>query len=290
MIRGALLRVRFSRAARVVAVVAGVVLVGQALLLVTLPLLVDALIGLNDVVPNATEADRMTAEQRAQLGLDQVGVQLAAADLTGGAGTGLAVGAVLAAVVAALVVGNEFRRGSVVASFLAEPRRGRVVGASLVGLVVPVVAAGAVLAVARGLVLLLGARLQGVGLRLGAAELAGVWVRGVVALVLVTAAAAGLAFLVRSAGVAIGVVAGVAVLESSVRPLLALLVDGVTVADALPFGLVTDAVALPAAGPQVLPEGALPPGTALGILLAWAVVLVGAAWWRTERTDVPVRG
>ncbi|UCN15262.1 hypothetical protein LFM56_02735 [Cellulomonas iranensis] len=291
MLRSEWRRVRASRTARAAAWVAGVVLVGQAAFLVALRPLVDALVGLNDVVPNATQADRMDPAQLAALGLDNPPMQLATLDVTGSAGGGLAIAGVLAAVAAALVVGNEFRRGSIVASALLEPRRERVLAAKVAAWVLPVATAMVALAVVRAGLLALGVAWQGSTVRFAVPAALGVTARGVLAVVMLAVVGVGVAMAVRSAGVAVAVLAGVAVLESSLRPLLSFLVDGPTLADLLPYGLVGQAVALPAPGGLTVggADGGLSPVLALGVLGAWTVGALGLGWWRWSRSDVPAR-
>jgi ABC-2 type transport system permease protein len=286
LIHSELLRIRYSTAARVTGVVALVVLVGQALLLALLPVVIDGLVALNEVVPNATEADQMSGADLAAFSLESASVQMAVADLTGSTAGGIAGAAVLVCVFAGLMIANEFRRGSIIATMLSFPRRYDAVSGKVVAITIVVLASGAVLAAVRLGILLLGAQLQDVPIELSAATVAATWGRGALALVLLALAAVGLALLLRTPAATLSVVVIVAVIEASARPIMSLLVDGWNPTRALPFGLVSEAVASPQLA-SIGPASAAPdPVLALFVLAGWAVVLLGAGCLRTLRSDV----
>lgn len=286
MIHSELLRIRYSTAARVTGVVALVVLVGQALLLALLPVVIDGLIALNEVVPNATEADQMSGADLEAFSLENASVQLAVADLTGSTAGGIAGAAVLVCVFSGLMIANEFRRGSIIATMLSFPRRYDAVSGKVAAITIVVLATGAVLAVVRLAILFLGARLQDVPIELSTATVAATWGRGALALVLLALAAIGLALLVRTPAATLSVVVIVAVVEASARPIMSLLVDGWNPTRALPFGLVSEAVASPQLASMGPASAAPDPVLALVVLACWAVLLLGAGCLRTMRSDV----
>jgi hypothetical protein len=286
LIHSELLRIRYSTAARVTGVVALVVLVGQALLLALLPVVIDGLIALNEVVPNATEADQMSGADLEAFSLENASVQLAVADLTGSTAGGIAGAAVLVCVFSGLMIANEFRRGSIIATMLSFPRRYDAVSGKVAAITIVVLATGAVLAVVRLAILFLGARLQDVPIELSTATVAATWGRGALALVLLALAAIGLALLVRTPAATLSVVVIVAVVEASARPIMSLLVDGWNPTRALPFGLVSEAVASPQLASMGPASAAPDPVLALVVLACWAVLLLGAGCLRTMRSDV----
>lgn len=140
---------------------------------------------------------------------------------------GLQVGYLLALVLGILAMGSEYRHKTLTATFLAEPRRGRVVGAKVLGLSVVVVLnglahlAGAVLG--GGIMLLL----ADVPLFPDAADLAGVMLRLLLVLVLWGLMGLGLGVLIPNQVVALFVGVAFAFL---VEPLLSF---GITFVDAL---------------------------------------------------------
>ena len=286
MIHSELLRIRYSTAARVTGIVALVVLVGQALLLALLPVVIDGLVALNDVVPNATEADQMSGTDLAAFSLENTSVQLAVVDLTGSTAGGIAGAAVLVCIFAGLMIANEFRRGSIIATMLSFPRRYDAVSGKIAAITIVVLASCAVIGAIRLVILLLGAQLQDVPIELPIVSVAATWGRGALALVFLALAAAGLALLVRTPAATLSVVVIVAVVEASARPVMSLLVDGWNPTRALPFGLVSEAVASPELASVGLPSATPDPVLALLILAGWAVVLLGAGCLRTMRSDV----
>jgi hypothetical protein len=286
VIHSELLRIRYSTAARVIGLVALVVLVGQALLLALLPVAIDGLVALNEVVPNATEADQMSGAELAAFSLENTSVQFAVVDLTGSTAGGIAGAAVLVCVFAGLMIANEFRRGSIIATMLSFPRRYDAVSGKVAAITIVLLVSCVVVAAIRLAVLLLGAQLQDVPIELPIASVAATWGRGALALVFLALAATGLALLVRTPAATLSVIAVVAVVEASARPIMSLLVDGWNPTRALPFGLVSEAVASPELASVGLPGAAPNPGLALVVLAAWAVVLLGAGCLRTLRSDV----
>lgn len=286
MIHSELLRIRYSTAARVTGIVGVVVLVGQALLLALLPVVIDGLVALNEVVPNATEADQMSGADLAAFGLENASVQLAVADLTGSTAGGIAGAAVLVCVFAGLMIANEFRRGSIIATMLSFPRRYDAVSGKVAAITIVVLAFCAVLAAMRLAILFLGAQLQEVSIDLPITTVAATWGRGALALVLLALAATGLALLVRTPAATLSVVVIVAVIEASARPIMSLLVDGWNPTRALPFGLVSEAVASPELASTGPAAAAPDPVLALLVLAVWAALLLGAGCVRTVRSDV----
>lgn len=116
----------------------------------------------------------------------------------------------------------------------------------------------------------------------------GLWSRGVVALVLLALVGMGLGHLVRSSVAGLVIIFGMLLVESSLRPLSALVTGGVTALNFLPFGLLADAVR----GPGLLGETAVSVsvGVMAGLLalFAWAAVVFVAGAWRFVRRDMPM--
>ncbi|MCO1656620.1 ABC transporter permease subunit [Pseudonocardia humida] len=198
-------------------------------------------------------------------------------------------------VLGAVLVGNEYRWGTVAVLLVQRPGRARLVLAQALALVVVVGAAVlAEYAVAAGVSATIAA-LEGAGATGppgGAllASLAACWLAGsVFALVGVL-----LAHALRSPAGAIGVgLVWVLVVETAVRGLLAVL-PGVGWVQDLLLGPAVGTLAVALGAPAVDASFGVGPGgdpvAAVAVLLGWAVLAVGLSALLVRRRDVPARG
>lgn len=288
MIKSELLRLWSSRAV----VTIGIVVLIEALIgglgAAFLPALVSGLVSLNDVIPNATQADQLPASALEALSLDSVAVQAAVVDLAGGFGLGISVAGLGVFVLGALSMTNEYRRGSVVSSLLARPSRVSLLATKTAALVIVVLALCLPLAAIKGSLLGIGAGVQGVSVSLSFAVIVAMWIRGALALLLLAITGMGVGLLVRHSVTAVIIIFGALIVESSLRPLSALLTGGVTFVNYLPFGVLADAVR----GPGMFEGAALSYSVGIGpgmlALLGWAIAALGLGVLRFARRDVPV--
>lgn len=153
MIASELLRLRYSLAGRVLLAILLAEAIFVGLLLAFLPNLIEALITLNEVIPNATSADQLTDDQLAALTLASPQFQVLIADVLGNAGLGASLPAIAATLLGALTITGEFRRGSITNTVLAQPIRWRLILAKMTALVYVVTATGILLTIVRAIVL-----------------------------------------------------------------------------------------------------------------------------------------
>ncbi|MGO1354211.1 MAG: ABC transporter permease subunit [Brachybacterium tyrofermentans] len=290
MIASELLRLRFSLVARIIGilVVAEAVFIG--LLLVLLPSIIDGLIALNEVIPNATDADQLDPSQLAALSLDAPATQEVIIDLLGNSGTGSGLPAIAALLIGALTITTEHRRGSLTASALAEPRRAQLLLAKMTALALTVIAGVVVLVVIRGLLLTIGLAIHGAPLQLDTVALAGLWGKGALALVLYAAIGFAIGLLARSPVTVIIVLGAAIIVESVIRPITLLIVGTPNPALFLPFGLVPDISGtnpLAALTGSTVTTTGITPITAMLALAAWAIIAAAVASIRFVRTDAP---
>ncbi|MFC0673790.1 ABC transporter permease subunit [Brachybacterium hainanense] len=252
---------------------------------------VDALVALNQVIPNATDADQFGDDQLTALSLASPGTQQTVVDLLGNSGGGMSVPAITALLLGALTITTEYRRGSLTTTALAEPRRIRLLGAKLAALALTVLIASAGLALARALMLGIGLGIQGEALLLDPARVAASWALGALALILYAGVGFAVGILVRSPITAILTLGAAIVVESLIRPFAMLILGAPNPVQYLPFGLVPD---LSGTNPLAALTGSdaplmtvLPTGTALFTLLCWTLLVVTAASLRFRRADTP---
>jgi ABC-type transport system involved in multi-copper enzyme maturation permease subunit len=292
MIASELLRIRFSLAAKIVLVLVLAEAVFIGLLLAFLPSLIDGLVALNDVIPNATQADQFDATQLVALSLGTSATQEVIIDLLGNSGTGIGFPAIAALLLGALTITTEHRRGSLIVSALAEPRRARLLLTKLSALAVTVLAASILLIIVRGLMLTAGLAVQSEPLLLDPADVLGLWGRGTLTLILYAGLGFALGLLSRSPVAAILVLGAAIIIESILRPITLLIFGAPNPAQFLPFGLVPDISGTnPLAaftGTTVITSG-LAPAVALLVLTAWTLLVTAAASTRFVRTDLPDR-
>lgn len=290
MIASELLRIRYSPAARVVLalVLAEVVFIG--LLFAFLPALVDGLIALNEVIPNATSVHQFSDDQLAALTLGTPVTQEVVIDLLGNSGTGIGFPAVAALLVGALTITTEHRHGSLTASALAEPRRARLLLAKLVALAATVFAAGVLLVIVRGLLLAAGLAIQGEPLLLDPSAVLGLWGRETITLILYAGLGFAIGLLARSPVAAITVLGGAIIIETIVRPITMLIFGTPNPALFLPFGLVPDISGthpLAAINGVTVATSDVGPVVAVLVLAAWTLLVTAAASVRFMRADLP---
>lgn len=287
MYRAEMLKLRSTRAAWVIASVAiGGMLVVQGFL-VALPRVLDGL-------TSATgPAAGLSAELAPDLGAlaDPAGAafQRTVLDLlaSGGGGAGsTGVTAVCMLLLGALAVTTDFRTGGVVPTALVQPSRLRVLAGKAGATATVALLVGAALAVvsAAGLLVAL-ATTPDARLALSAAEVLGIWGRGLAVLVLLTWLGLGVGTLVRGQVATIVVLGALVLVEPLVRGAVALLSGGTSAAAAwLPLGLGS----LASAGPGASALGAAPFGAAVALagLAAWAVALLGGGALSFVRRDL----
>lgn len=287
MLQGEIVRLAHARSTQILGVVMLAMSLAAGVLVVFLPQAIKGLIGLNDVLPNATQADQLSSGQLSLFAFDQISVQANVADIAGGVGFGVSAGTVCAVLLGMLSVTTEYRRGSILQSVIAQPKRLRLAVTKLGALVIFTTAASLALVICKALLLTLGLIVQATPLLLTPLDLLGIWARGGCALALFALMGAGIGFLVRSQVTAIiGLFIAIA-LESAIRPISALIFQSVTPANFLPFGLVADAVRGPGLTGMDTISISLGIGSALAVLMGWAAISVFLGGRRFMRSDVP---
>ena len=287
MLRGEIARLAYSRLTRILAIVLFATSIAAGVLVVFLRQAIKGLIGLNEVIPNATQANQLSSSQLSVFGFDQISVQANVADIAGGAGFGVSTGVICAVLFGMLSVTAEYRRGSIVHTTIAQPKRLRLAVTKLGALMICIVATSIVLVVLKGLLLALGVLTQGTSLLLSPPELFGIWIRGGCALILFGLMGAGIGFLLRSQVTALIFIFVAIVVESSLRPISALVFQSITPVNYLPFGLVADAVRGPGLTGMDTISISLGIGIALAALVGWATIALVLGCARFVRTDVP---
>lgn len=292
MITSELLRIRYSLAARLIFVLVLAEVVFSGLLFAFLPALTNGLIALNQVIPNATDADQFSDAQLHALSLANRAIQDVVIDLLGNSGTGIGFPALAALLLGALTITTEHRRGSLTTSVLAEPRRLRLLAAKQAALAVMVLATAVLLIVLRGLLLALGLAVQDQPFLLDQTVVLGLWLRGALTLLLYAGIGFSLGLLVRSPVAVILVTGAAVIVESVLRPITTLLFGAPNPALFLPFGLVPDISGTnPLAtltGAEVIPSN-VAPAVAVAVLASWAILITVVAGIRFIRGDIPDR-
>lgn len=284
--RAEFLKARYGRVPRNVTVVLCLGGLFTASLFAFLPLLIDFLISLNEVIPNATDAQNLSPETLAQLSLAEPGNQGAVADIVGGSGFGVSLTALGAAILGALLVTSDFRFGGIARAALHHPTRAGLFLRKWAALAAWSGILTVCLMVLHGLVLLGGLVAQGEPLRISLATIAGLWIRGAFVLQAYAAIGMGVGFLVRAQVPTLMVLLGAAMVESILRPLAKFMFGHLNPASLLPFGLSSDAVS-GGLGPAIVPsQAALATPVALGILFAWALVIGAGALFSFRRVEL----
>lgn len=290
MIRSELFRIRYSLAAKLLFAL----LIGEAalisLLFVALPAVIDGLIALNDVIPNATSAGRFSDAQLRALSIAAPTAQQTIIDVLGNSGNGASLPVIGALLFGALTITTEYRRGSLTSAVLSEPRRGQLLFQKLSALTIAALSAAALLTLLRFLMLVGGLAIQSGTLLLSPGEIAGFGLRGMLALILYTWLGFAIGLLVRSPVAAILILGAAITVESIARPIVTVVFGTPNPAQYLPFGLVPDISGTnPLAAINGFPTlldgiGALPAFLALG---AWTITALAIAAIRFRRTDIP---
>jgi hypothetical protein len=289
--RSELTRVLYSKSARVLCFLAvGTSLLAGALVALAQPLL-RALIRLNEVLPNVTDADQLPKEQLDALATGSRAISLAAADVTASAPVGPGLPMMMACVLGALATANEFRRGSIIESTLVCPRRWRLATAKGLAIVVVVGTLSLATAIAKVVLVYAAARGQGVALELSVADILWVSTLGVAGMVGAAVLGFGVGLLVQAPVAACGVRVGWCWLEQGARVLIGVISPGNLAASAfLPLGMPGEALRHLGGG---IPLGALPavadgpgPAAALGVLAAWAVAVAAIGSLRFRREEL----
>lgn len=293
MISSELLRIRYSLTTRVVLAILVAEALFVGLLVAFLPSLIDGLIALNKVIPNATSADRLSEEQLAALTLASPQIQTLIADILGNTGVGTSLPVIAATLFGALAITGEFRRGSIINAVLNQPIRPRLILAKATAIIATSVAAAILLIVVQGGILGLGLIVQNVPLLINVTALLSMWGRGIAALILYALLGMGIGLLVRNQVATISAVFAAIVIESIVRPLALLIFGAGNPTLYLPFGLGPDLIAstpLSALGADVQLSAGISAPAAMVTLALWACAMLAVATARFARTDIPVHG
>ena len=213
---------------------------------------INALISLNRVIPNATQAQSMSPEDLAKLSLDQPGLQLTAAANAGGVG-GVSPAALAMMIMGGLFITREYHFASMTSAAVALSRRGQLYRNKCAAAALASFVAAFGLTAVRLLVLFTA---------LDPFALVMSELRGLVTLVLCGVLGAGLGFLLRRQTVLLLLLGGLFVVESTFRSLATL-----TGADILHGCLPLSATGL---STQPGAQGWL----AAGIVVAWSAIVV----------------
>lgn len=290
MIRSELLRIRYSLAAKLLLAVLVAEAVSISLLFTALPAMIDGLIALNDVIPNATSADQFSDAQLQALSLAAPSAQQTNIDVLGNSGTGISLPALAALLFGALTITTEHRRGSLTPAVLAEPRRGRLLQHKLTALTLTALGATVVLTLLRLLLLLIGVAVQGEALLLDPAQIIGFGLRGMLTLTLYTWIGFAIGLLVRSPVTVILTLGAAVAIESIIRPIVTVIFGTPNPTQYFPLGLVPDISGTnPLSAINDAPAfmggiGALPALLTLG---AWAIATLTIAAIRFRHADIP---
>ena len=208
--------------------------------------------------------------------------QLAALDvLGGGSGTGsVSVATIAVLILGLLVATTDYRHGGIVATALAQPRRGRILAAKASATAVTAAAFGVLLAIiAAGVLVVTVVVLPGAELVLDPLTALAVLGRGVLVVVLLALLGLGIGVLVRSQLAGVLVVVALLLLEPIVQAVAGLISGGVPLwAQLLPVSLGRTAIAAP--------EGGLVWGVALAALGGVVAVVLVAASAVLRRRDL----
>lgn len=222
---------------------------------------INALISLNRVIPNATQAQSMSPEDLAKLSLDQPGLQLTAAANAGGVG-GVSPAALAMMIMGGLFITREYHFASMTSAAVALSRRGQLYRNKCAAAALASFVAAFGLTAVRLLVLFTALAVQRINLALDPFALVMSELRGLVTLVLCGVLGAGLGFLLRRQTVLLLLLGGLFVVESTFRSLATL-----TGADILHGCLPLSATGL---STQPGAQGWL----AAGIVVAWSAIVV----------------
>lgn len=282
--RAELLKLRYSRIPIVVSIILAievlVVTAGTAWLRSGL----DLLGRLNQVIPNATEVDSLSAAQLAQLSIERPEVQSLVVEGTASSVLGMNIPTVGYLLLGALFVIREFRNGTAARTVLTEPDRAKSVASKVAAVAVLVAILAAALAAVRVAILLIAVSSQGAGVQLSAAAVGGGLARSVLAAVIAALVGVALGYLVRSqTPILVGVIGWVFV-ESTITSLAMAMGWNTPLLELLPLSLLAGGVGQQVTGatlPAVVPV--VVAAVLAAALLAWAT----ARFRRSELSFLP---
>lgn len=267
------LKLRFNRSNTILALIAAAALLAIGLVMLFIDPLLNWLIGLNDVVPNATNAHELSPAERAALRPDNPATIWLFANITGTVGGNLGAPIWCALIIGAIAATWEYRTGAIIPTMLAESQPWKVVAHKTLA-VGTAVTAGSFVLVAISAGLLLAARQLYGAVLPEWSELVGNWLVGTLGLGLAAILGTMIGFVIRSQLWTILIIVAYGMLESAFRQLATLLASDVTPAHLLPFGLPADAMQSSALlGYEAHSLGA---AASLSLLLGW-VLLLGTA-------------
>ncbi|MET1005704.1 MAG: hypothetical protein ABWX96_09160, partial [Propionibacteriaceae bacterium] len=242
MIHSELAKIRYTKASVVLGLIVVVVTALSSLGTVFLPTILKALVGLNDVIPNATEAGELNAEQMQMLSFSTAGAQWAVIDVVGSQGFGLSVAGLCAVVFGLLNVTSEYRHGSIANSVLQHPQRLGIVGAKAAAVSLSILLVSVLLVLVSAIALGVGLVSQDTPLLFSAGAIALAWIKGAAVLVLLGLFGMGLGLVLRNQVAGVLVIFGWMMIETVARPIAAWIFGSVSPASFLPLGLANDVV------------------------------------------------
>ncbi|MHA7134762.1 hypothetical protein [Oerskovia turbata] len=295
MYRAELLKLRTTRTPWILGIVALVGMVLVQALTIALPRVLAGLEGLGGASAGLGTPSGMTADLAPDLGgltdLGSAAVQRSMLDLLGNgpAGSGSAgVSVICLLLLGVLAVTTDFRTGGIVPTALVVPSRLRVLGGKAGAVATVALVIGAGLAVLTALGLFVGvASTPGAQLQIDAADVLGVWGRGLLVLVLFAWLGLGIGTLIRGQVAAILVVVGLVLVEPMVQAAVLLLSGGESNATAwLPLGL--GSLASTGQSATAVLGGLAPMGVGAAILglVMWVVVVAGSGAVTFRRRDL----
>lgn len=281
-------KLRHSRAVWIGYAVALFGALGTGALLIGLRPAIDALIRLNDIIPNATDADRLSPDQLNALSFANPAVQAMAANLTGSGFGNPGIPALVVTILGIVAVTGEYRHGGIATTSLVTPRRGVALGHRAAALSATALVLSVLLVPVSIGVLAAGPALVDTSLELTAAQVGGTWLRSALVMVLLVLIGMSIGYLVRNQVAAVVLFFTWMLAEEFVRNVGMLLGGEHSVLNALPLGLAQDAVAAPLDGlpPGLALTASVAPWQALGLLAMWTALAVGTSALTYVRRDV----
>lgn len=282
---GELLKLRFSRLTWGIGITVFVLVVLAKTLIITIPYMLGWLISLNKVIPNATDADKMSAEQIANLSFSNLPAQWGVADLLGSSNAIMQTAVAGGVLFGALSIASEYRYGSIVTTVQLTPNRLRVMSEKFAAAAIVATVFALALAVLSTLGLTVGALIADTPLHISVGQLLLSWLSGWLVLILMTWLGLAVGFIVRSQLLSIAILVGIGLLESVARPLFALIFGGPTVMSGLPYGLANDVSSHGGTFVGEINSG-FPQIMALLLLIVWTALLTVLAFLVFKRRDV----
>ncbi|UNX54559.1 hypothetical protein MF406_17020 [Georgenia sp. TF02-10] len=298
MITAEILKIRTTSAGKILAVVALATMTFTLLVGLLAPTLLPVLAGTDSkgigYQVDTGDQDQMLSELMSAADPSSADYQRGMLDVLGngslGSGGGASVIVICAVLLGVFAATSEFRFGGIVPTALVVPNRSRMLLGKAAAVAAVSAVGGVVLALLTGAALLVGVgpAADG-GILVAPTEMATIWLRGIVLLVLYALVGLGLGTLIRSQVAALVLVFCAVLVEAVIPSLFQLITGSIPLLVALlPFGL----------GP-VASTGTVPPGVALlggtqvlgpavatGALVLWSLLALGAGLLSLHRRDL----